>query len=180
MCRGTAPVLERFPLIRGSRGEHRSNTIVCTTMDRPSVTMDPELRQAAAKDGTRQSSRVGVLALCAAAVGASHHQRGCGRSGRRDGTRQAILARTLHGVQVEDLKPAAGRRIGELLTRSSTSDVVDAHLTTLILPGDTVLTSDEADIRHLLEARRIFDVRIEVVRSGAVGQHPGVVAPSRG
>lgn len=95
---------------------------------------------------------------------------------RRDRTRRAILARTLQGVQGEGLN----RRIGELTARSGTSDVVDSHLTTLILPGDTVLTSDEADIRHLLEARRIVDVRIEVVRSGAVGQHPGVVAPSRG
>ena len=42
-------------------------------------------------------------------------------------------------------------------------DVVDAHLASLVNVGDIVLTSDEPDIRQLLAARALVDVRLVVV-----------------
>ncbi len=56
----------------------------------------------------------------------------------------------------------AGRRVGELLARSGTADVVDAHRAWLVGAGDTVLTSDGPDIRRLLAARGP-GVQIQVV-----------------
>jgi hypothetical protein len=68
----------------------------------------------------------------------------------RDGARQAVLARVLTGVRVDGLDPATGRRLGLLLGRSGTADVVDAHVASLAGPGDVVLTSDPGDLEHLL------------------------------
>jgi len=65
------------------------------------------------------------------------------------------LARTLTGIDIAALDQGAGRRIGELLKRSASSDVVDGHLALLVDPGDTVLTSDVDDITRLLDARGV-------------------------
>lgn len=46
----------------------------------------------------------------------------------RDGSRQANLARVLAGVRTEGLSSEAGRRIGTLLRRTRTADVVDGHV----------------------------------------------------
>jgi hypothetical protein len=73
----------------------------------------------------------------------------------RSGSRQANLARALAGVDVAALDHYTGRRVGELLARSKTADVVDGHVALLANPGDTVLTSDVADLRHLLRVRGI-------------------------
>jgi hypothetical protein len=73
----------------------------------------------------------------------------------RDGARQANLARLLGTVEVASLDPAAGRRIGELLARTASADVVDAHLALLVEPGDTVLTSDADDLADLLRTRGV-------------------------
>ena len=67
----------------------------------------------------------------------------------RGGSRQAVLARTLAGIQVRALDDEAGRRIGLLLGVSSTADVVDAHVALLTSPGDVLLTSDPRDLSHL-------------------------------
>ena len=73
----------------------------------------------------------------------------------RDGARQANLARLLGTVEVASLDPAAGRRVGELLARTASADVVDAHLALLVEPGDTVLTSEADDLADLLRTRRV-------------------------
>lgn len=72
----------------------------------------------------------------------------------RDGRRQALLARLLAGVKVVGLSPGDERSIGALLAKAGTTDVVDAHVALLVGDGDRVLTSDPADIRRLLTARR--------------------------
>lgn len=68
----------------------------------------------------------------------------------RDGGRQANLARMLAGVDVQALDRTVGRRIGELLGRVGSRDVVDAHVALLVSPGGTLLTSDGAELRALL------------------------------
>ncbi len=73
----------------------------------------------------------------------------------RDGSRQANLARVLTGVSIEPLGRGDSRRIGELLGRTMTADVVDGHVALLTEPADVVFTSDPDDLRALLEARGI-------------------------
>lgn len=69
----------------------------------------------------------------------------------RDGRKQANLSRVLAGVGIEALAEGDGRRIGELLARAGSADVVDAHVALLTAPVDVVLTSDSDDIRALLQ-----------------------------
>jgi hypothetical protein len=73
----------------------------------------------------------------------------------RDGRKQANLARVLAGVGIEPLGKDDGKRIGELLGRAGSADVVDAHVALLVAPHDVVLTSDPGDIRSLLQARGV-------------------------
>jgi hypothetical protein len=73
----------------------------------------------------------------------------------RDGRKQANLARVLAGTGIEPLGQDDGRRIGELLARAGSADVVDAHVALLAAPTDVVLTSDPDDIRALLAARGV-------------------------
>ncbi|HWG61319.1 MAG TPA: hypothetical protein VG253_06360 [Streptosporangiaceae bacterium] len=73
----------------------------------------------------------------------------------RDSRKQANLARVLAGVGVEQLAYQDGKRIGELLGRSGSADVVDAHVALMVTAADMVLTSDPGDIRALLQARRV-------------------------
>lgn len=80
----------------------------------------------------------------------------------RDGHRQANLARTLAGVGIEALAKDDGRRIGELLARAGSADVVDAHVALMTAPADLVLTSDPGDIRKLLQARGVA-ARVQAV-----------------
>ena len=68
----------------------------------------------------------------------------------RDGARQAILARLLSGTTIAAIDASAGRRIGELLARNRTADIVDGHVALLANRGDTVITSDNGDIARLL------------------------------
>ena len=73
----------------------------------------------------------------------------------RDGRKQANLARVLAGVGIEALSQDDGKRIGELLSRAGSADVVDAHVALMAAPADVVLTSDPGDIRALLRVRGI-------------------------
>lgn len=73
----------------------------------------------------------------------------------RDGSRQVNLARTLDGVATLPLDPRAGRGIGELVGNADSRDVVDGHIALLSRTGDTVLTSDDADIQLLLDTARV-------------------------
>jgi hypothetical protein len=73
----------------------------------------------------------------------------------RDGRKQANLARVLAGVGTEALVRDDGKRIGELLARAGSADVVDAHIALLVAQEDIVLTSDPGDVRALLQARGV-------------------------
>jgi hypothetical protein len=73
----------------------------------------------------------------------------------RDGRTQANLARALTGVDIEPLGSDDGKKMGELLRRTGSADVIDAHVALLAAPADVVLTSDPGDIRALLRARGI-------------------------
>ena len=73
----------------------------------------------------------------------------------RNGARQANLARVLAGVDSAPLDGTTGKLVGEILAGSATADVVDGHLGFIVRTGDTVVTSDDADIRRILSARKI-------------------------
>jgi hypothetical protein len=73
----------------------------------------------------------------------------------RGGPRQAGLGRALAGVNVASLDDRLGREAGRLLARTKTRDVIDAALVLLARDGDTILTSDLADIRPLASAAGI-------------------------
>lgn len=70
----------------------------------------------------------------------------------RAGSRQVRLVRLLRGVDERSLDPAAARRVGGLLGRSATADVVDAAVIDCASSGDRVLTSDLGDLALLAEA----------------------------
>lgn len=69
----------------------------------------------------------------------------------RHGSRQARLGRFLSTIAVHPLDDGAA--IGVILARSSTSDVVDAHLVSVAVSvGEPVLTGDVGDITTLMTA----------------------------
>ncbi len=70
---------------------------------------------------------------------------------RSGGPRQALLVRTLRGVDEQALDRGASRVVGGLLAQSGTSDVVDAHVAVLAT-GGMIVTSDQTDLRRLLDA----------------------------
>jgi hypothetical protein len=64
--------------------------------------------------------------------------------------RQVQLRRLLRGCDVVGFAPEQAHEVGELLGRSGTADVVDAHLAlTAARAGATVYTSEEDDLEHL-------------------------------
>jgi hypothetical protein len=73
----------------------------------------------------------------------------------RNGPLQANLSKVLAGVDIAPLDGPTGRRIGEVLARSKTTDVVDGHLAFIVQAEDTVLTSDPDDLRKILHARGV-------------------------
>lgn len=62
------------------------------------------------------------------------------------------LTRLLRLVDEHTLDPTAARRVGTLLMRSATVDVVDAAVVDIAAPGDEILTSDPKDLGLLAEA----------------------------
>lgn len=70
----------------------------------------------------------------------------------RAGSRQVRLIRLLRGVDERSLDPSAARRVGDLLMRSATADVVDGAVIDGATSGDRVLTSDPGDLTALAEA----------------------------
>jgi hypothetical protein len=70
----------------------------------------------------------------------------------RDGTRQALLSRLLHGVREEAFDPSISRVIGALCGAAAANDVFDAHVASLAEHDDIVLTSDATDIHKLRRA----------------------------
>ena len=71
---------------------------------------------------------------------------------RGDGSRQAMLARAMHGVETLPLDYWLGRRAGVLLASTGLSDAVDAALVALCNHGDEIATSEPGDIARLVEA----------------------------
>lgn len=68
----------------------------------------------------------------------------------RDGSRQTRLAKFLGTVEVHDFTLTDALVVGDLLSRSQTSDVVDAHLVALALRlPDNILTADAPDFSAL-------------------------------
>jgi predicted nucleic acid-binding protein len=64
--------------------------------------------------------------------------------------RQVQLRRLLQGCDVVAFDPAQAHAVGALLAKSSTADVVDAHLAlTAARIGAVVITSDPVDLRTL-------------------------------
>jgi hypothetical protein len=69
----------------------------------------------------------------------------------RDGARQARLARFLHSVVVVSFDD--GPVVGNLLARSGTCDVVDAHLVVVaVRRSEAILTGDVHDFESLTAA----------------------------
>lgn len=68
--------------------------------------------------------------------------------------RQAPLARLLRGVRIVSIDDDLGRRCGELLGKAGTSDPIDAAVVLIAADGESVVTSDPDDIRHLAECAR--------------------------
>jgi hypothetical protein len=73
----------------------------------------------------------------------------------RNGARQVNLTRSLAGIDTVPIEEASGKQVGELLARSGTADVIDAHVVLLAMAGDHVATSDPFDLEKLLDARRV-------------------------
>jgi predicted nucleic acid-binding protein len=70
----------------------------------------------------------------------------------RDPQRQARLMLTLRGCDVVPFEAAHAGPVGRLLARSGTADVVDGFVALKAAEADaTVITSDQGDIRHLLD-----------------------------
>ncbi len=65
--------------------------------------------------------------------------------------RQANLARLLDAIEVTAVDESRGRAAGELCGEAATGDPIDAALVLEARPGDWIVTSDPADIRHLIE-----------------------------
>jgi hypothetical protein len=79
----------------------------------------------------------------------------------RDGSRQARFARFLRSVVIVALED--GPEVGNLLARSGTSDVVDAHLVVVaVRRSEPILTGDAHDIELLVSA--LPDRRPHVLR----------------
>jgi hypothetical protein len=71
---------------------------------------------------------------------------------RGGGSRQALLARLLRGLNEHGLNADVSRRVGEVCGDARLNDVVDAHLALLARDDDVVLTSDGEDVSALLRA----------------------------
>ena len=68
-------------------------------------------------------------------------------------SRQAQLRRLLRGCDVADLDEDTAHRVGQILAHACTSDVVDgAVVAAAVVRSAAVVTSDRADIAHLLHS----------------------------
>ena len=70
----------------------------------------------------------------------------------RGGPRQARVSVALQGIDVRSLDRSLGRAVGELLARTSSSDVIDAAVVLLSVDGDQIVTSDRDDFAGLVTA----------------------------
>jgi hypothetical protein len=101
----------------------------------------------------RGQREVGALLAAAADAGVEvKTSAACVAQAWREPSRQARLTLALGGILECPLDSRTARACGLLLARTGTSDVVDAALTLIVGTGDTVLSSDRADIARLLDA----------------------------
>lgn len=71
----------------------------------------------------------------------------------RGGPSQARLARFIKSLTVHEFDEIDGRRVGEMLGRTGTADVTDAHLVvTAANLGMDIVTGDRGDIGALVDA----------------------------
>jgi hypothetical protein len=70
----------------------------------------------------------------------------------RGGPQQARVSVALRGIDVRPLDRSLGRAAGELLARTSSSDVIDAAVVLLSVDGDQIVTSDRDDFAGLVRA----------------------------
>jgi hypothetical protein len=80
----------------------------------------------------------------------------------RDGRRQAALARFLASVAILPIDDPLGRRCGELLAKTGTSDPVDAAVVLSARDGEAIVTGDAEDIERLSRAAKKRVVIVEV------------------
>ena len=68
----------------------------------------------------------------------------------RNGSTQARLAKALRAMTVHPFRSEDFAPVGEILRRSGTSDVVDAHLVVVAVRlGQNIITADEEDFTTL-------------------------------
>jgi hypothetical protein len=84
-----------------------------------------------------------------------------GQVWRGGGRGQANLARLLPALDVSPLDGELGRRVGVLLSKTRTADVIDAAVALMTVDGDSVLTSDPDDLASLVAA---VGVHADVIR----------------
>jgi hypothetical protein len=72
-----------------------------------------------------------------------------GQAWRGGGSRQALLALALKGIDVRSLDERLGRAAGGLLADGGGIDVIDAALVLLAEDGDDIVTSDPEDLEPL-------------------------------
>ncbi len=85
----------------------------------------------------------------------------------RDGRRQVLLVRALRHCHEEPLDGRLARAAGLLCGRASTSDVIDASVALAVAGASrrsdvAVLTSDGADLHHLLSALDLSATVVDV------------------
>lgn len=71
---------------------------------------------------------------------------------RSAGGKQARLARLLPAVDVRSVDEQMGRNAGALLAKAHADDPIDATVVLVARSGDRILTSDSADIAHLVSS----------------------------
>lgn len=85
-----------------------------------------------------------------------------GQTWRGKGSKQALLAKALDGLEVRALDEAAGRAAGALLAKTGGRDVIDAAVVLLAQDDDQLFTSDIDDLEPLAAAtgRHVELIRI--------------------
>lgn len=81
----------------------------------------------------------------------------------RGGSRQASLARLLQMCEVEPMREAQARAVGELVGRSGHEDIIDvAVIEGARRRGDSIVTSDPGDLGRIASSVR-FRIVIESI-----------------
>ena len=94
----------------------------------------------------------------------------------RGGNGKQVIARLLASAHVIPVDNELGRRAGQLLARTGTSDAIDASVICLAQDGDDVLTSDPADLQALARAAGVHVDLISVLARTFVSKLKGPVA----